>query len=235
MTDNSQASVETRLTIASSNAATADELRSLAKDGDRAVRAAVAGNPNTPTEVLLKLGEEFPDEITANPIFNILLLEDPESQFVRLSLARSSTTSEETIARLAKIYDEKIFCAVARNLKTPIYILEQLAENPPQFDNEHWGDSDGSEYENLWGCIAKNPNTPASLLIKLAEKYSYYVKYRIAENPNAPINLLEHISDLPNTEIQKAVAKNPNTTVKILEKLAAYDSPQIRQAVSQHL
>jgi hypothetical protein len=106
---------------------------------DRAVRAAAAGNPNTPTEVLLKLGEELPDEITANPIFNILLLEDPESQFVQLSLARSSTTSEETIARLAEIPDEEILRTVAQNLKTPLWILEQLIENPPQFGEHQTG------------------------------------------------------------------------------------------------
>jgi hypothetical protein len=219
MTDFSLASVEARLTIARNNAATADELRSLAKDGDRAVRAATAGNPNTPTEVLLKLGEEFPDEITANPIFNILLLEDPENQFVRLSLARSSTTSEETIARLAEMVDEEILCAVAQNLKTPLWILEQLIENPPQFSEY----SEPEDLDRLFICIAENPNTTASLLLKLSE-YGSYANYTIAQNPNTPIELLEKFSNLNIVGMWNALLKNPLLPAGILEKLEKHDA-----------
>jgi hypothetical protein len=229
MTDFSQASVEDRLAIASNNAATADELRSLAKDGDRAVRAATAGNPNTPTEVLLKLGEEFPDEITANPIFNILLLEDPESQFVRLSLARSSTTSEETIARLAEMVDEEILCAVAQNNRTPLYVLEQLVYYPPKL----YEDSLPDDFDRLFVCIARNPNTTESLLLDLSE-YGSSISYAIAENPNAPIDLLEKFSDRNNPHVWKALVKNPNTSAAILEKVAGWDSEEVRQALRAH-
>ena len=49
-------------------------LRELAKSEDRLTRQYVAGNPNTPVAVLEELGEYFPEPLTANPIFNLLLL-----------------------------------------------------------------------------------------------------------------------------------------------------------------
>ena len=68
-------------------------LAKLANSQDKEILRHVASNPNTPVETLEKLGKKFPDEITANPIFELLLLENPESKFIQLSLARSSTTS----------------------------------------------------------------------------------------------------------------------------------------------
>jgi hypothetical protein len=41
----------------------------------------VASNPNTPIEILEWLGEDFPEAVTGNPIFNILLLENPHNRF----------------------------------------------------------------------------------------------------------------------------------------------------------
>lgn len=36
----------------------------------------LATNPNTPTEVLLNLGAEFPEQLLDNPVFFLLLLEN---------------------------------------------------------------------------------------------------------------------------------------------------------------
>ncbi|MEH1811314.1 MAG: hypothetical protein V7K26_18655 [Nostoc sp.] len=149
------------------------------------VRHAVARNPNTPTEVLLKLGKEFPDAITANPIFNLLLLENPESHFVRLSLARSTTTSESAIAQLSKIEDEEILCAVAGNPKTPLHILERfVVEGPPLFFD--YETADESALDGLFTAIAQNPNTSELLLLQLDESGISNIEMAIAENPNAP-------------------------------------------------
>ena len=42
-----------------------------------AMRVALAGNPNTPVELLLQLAAEFPREFLANPALPLLLLENP--------------------------------------------------------------------------------------------------------------------------------------------------------------
>lgn len=197
------------------------------------VREAVARNPNTPTEVLLKLGKEFPDAITANPIFNLLLLENPESHFVRLSLARSTTTSESAIAQLSKIEDEEILCAVARNPNTSLHILEQLVENPPRFWDRQRS-SDRYDFDRLFIAIHLNPNTSESLLLKLAESGSSNVKQAIAENPNAPLSLLNKFADWRNFSMHEAIARNPQAPSAILEKLAGENAEDIREMVKNH-
>ncbi|MDZ8064416.1 MAG: hypothetical protein RMY64_02080 [Nostoc sp. DedQUE08] len=196
------------------------------------VREAVAKNPNTPTEVLLKLGKEFPDAITANPIFNLLLLENPESHFVRLSLARSTTTSESAIAQLSKIEDEEILLAVARNPKTSLEILEELVENPPLFcDDEN---ADESDFDELFTAIVQNPNTSESLLLQLAEDGSWNIKIAIAENPKTPLSLLNTFADWRNFSMHKAIARNPQAPSVILEKLAGENEKEIRDLVKNH-
>ncbi|MEH2213591.1 hypothetical protein [Nostoc sp.] len=197
------------------------------------VREAVAKNPNAPTEVLLKLGKEFPDAITANPIFNLLLLENPESHFVRLSLARSTTTSETAIAQLSKIEDKEILSAVAGNPKTPLHILEQLVEKPPRFwDDEN---ADESDFDELFTAIVQNPNTSESLLLQLAERGSFYVvKIAIAQNPKAPLSLLNQFADWRNFRMHKAIARNPQAPSAILEKLAGENEKEIRDLVKNH-
>ncbi|MDZ7966465.1 MAG: hypothetical protein RM368_16055 [Nostoc sp. DedSLP03] len=196
------------------------------------VREAVAKNPNTPTEVLLKLGKEFPDAITANPIFNLLLLENPESYFVRLSLARSTTTSESAIAQLSKIEDKEILCAVAGNPKTPLHILERLVvEGPPLFCNEHENPHE-SDFDGLFTAIAQNPNTSESLLLQLAEDGSWNIKIAIAENPKTPLSLLNKFADW--RSMHEAIARNPQASSAILEKLAGENEKEIRDLVKNH-
>ena len=51
-------------------------LAKLANSEDKITRQCVASNPNTPTEILLNLGAEFPQELLNNSIFDLLLLEN---------------------------------------------------------------------------------------------------------------------------------------------------------------
>ena len=76
-------------------------LTQLASNKSRVVRQYVASNPNTHINVLRKLVEEFPKEVIANSIFDLLILENlgkhPKSLFVHaVMLARSSKTPVET-------------------------------------------------------------------------------------------------------------------------------------------
>ncbi len=57
--------------------ATGDVLNRLAVSGDRQTRRAVVLNPQTPKDILLKLAPTFPGEFFTNPVFDLLLLEDP--------------------------------------------------------------------------------------------------------------------------------------------------------------
>lgn len=65
-----------RLLAAHPNA-TSETLTKLAKTGDRQTRRAVAMNPQSPKDILLNLAPTFPGEFFLNPVFDLLLLEDP--------------------------------------------------------------------------------------------------------------------------------------------------------------
>jgi hypothetical protein len=220
-----------RLVLAAAEDTPSEVLQQLATDSEKAVRQAVAGNPNTPIDTLLKLGAEFRDEITTNPIFSIQLLAEPESHFVRLSLARSSTTSEKVLAKLSKIPDEDILCAIAQNPATSATILESLVRNTPRLDD--WDDSDGSEYDRLFSFIAKNPKTPSELLLHLASLH-LNIEITLAENPNTPLPLLEKFAGWRNIQMHKALARNPGLPSALLEILAGEDNRELRYAIKAH-
>jgi hypothetical protein len=64
--------------LLAANPETAPEiLRELSQSDDRAIRQAVAGNPNVPIEVLWELVGEFPHEVIANPLSTLIELENP--------------------------------------------------------------------------------------------------------------------------------------------------------------
>ncbi len=63
--------------VANNPNATPELLTELADREENLIRKNVATNPNTPTGVLWKLGEEFPEEVLENAVFPLLLLENP--------------------------------------------------------------------------------------------------------------------------------------------------------------
>lgn len=52
-------------------------LAELSSRADYETCKALASNPNTPTNILFELGAEFPEELLENPVFSLLLLENP--------------------------------------------------------------------------------------------------------------------------------------------------------------
>lgn len=69
--------LETRQ-IAKEETTPAKTLALLAQSQDYYVRKNIAANPNTPTEILLIVCREFPDEVMNNPVIPLLFLETPE-------------------------------------------------------------------------------------------------------------------------------------------------------------
>jgi hypothetical protein len=232
--------LSTRLALATSDHTSGDVLEQLAVDAEAKVRLSVASNPNTPKEVLLNLGCEFPDTVVANPIFGILLLENPESHFIQLSLARSSTTPAKTLVILAQIPDEEILCAVAENPNTPSTTLEQIVYNPPSF----WdGDElDLGDLDCLLARIASRPDACPSLLAAIAKHTSGGVTYALAGNPNTPVMILERLADqLASRWLdysnQRQLLRNPSTPASVLYKLAGEQSDEsedLRRRVREH-
>ncbi len=68
---------EIDIIIAANSKTPKDVLEKLAQSDNNEIKKALTTNANTPTELLLKLGEYFPKELLANPVFNLMLLANP--------------------------------------------------------------------------------------------------------------------------------------------------------------
>ncbi len=217
-------------------------LAKLATSEDKLTRQCVASNPNTSIEILQKLGSEFPDEITVNPIFDLLLLENPENKFVLLCLARSSTTSEKKLSELANHKDTEILIAVAHNPNVTVSILKSLAIQR----NQHI---------DVLEAIVKNSRTSTNVIDKLYEKHKYYrLSELILENPRTSDLILEEIvisSWSDSNNFYSLILKHPNasqatielarfrnsdldTPYYILEKLTNHKDYRIRNLIARY-
>ncbi|HEY9809630.1 MAG TPA: hypothetical protein V6D13_09825 [Halomicronema sp.] len=230
-------SVEKEREVASNPCTAGELLAKLADSEDAKIRQLVAGNPNTPMEVLFKLGVEFPEEFLNNPILGLLLLEDPNLAVkiplptLRSIILKCDNVPVSFMEWGAGHFDEGIKVALAQNCKTPASVLEKLADH--------------QNYEVRW-YVAQHPNTPASVLEKLAsDKTLVYnrpivIRVAVANNPNTPAKVLEKLAETQEVynlieigrNIREAVAQNPNTPEKVLEKLAEDKEVVVRRAVS---
>ncbi len=246
MLDSNNPDREVRVLIALAGDTSTEILQKLSKDPDSEVRKAVVSNPNTPIEILEELGEEFPEIIIINPIFNLLLLENPDSRFVRLSLARSLTTSAKSLARLAETKDKKILRAIAFNVnttfdvlnrldiniraevarhpKTSLQILEKLASDKSYFDDYQSYLDD--YFHSVYGDVNISAN-PAH--------YGYFVREKVAENPNSSLQILEKLASDEEYRVRREVARNPNSSLQILEKLASDKDSNVQRIAKQNL
>lgn len=247
--------------IASNSSTSPAILTELSNNSNLQIRSLVASNPNTPVDILMKLGEEFPDEILENPVFNLLLLEEPDSRFVRLSLARSTKTNPEVLAKLAATEknDETICCAVARNINTPLNALKRLVGWRAAEDDGDY------PYVRVSREAINNPIMPISYLEELLERYidsgwddllwefsklsnlSIGMMEAIIEKFGGSLELVSHplVQQSPillaqmarrsdNKSILKEILKNPVTSTLTVEYLAGCPSCAIRNMVIEH-
>jgi hypothetical protein len=160
-------------------------LRKIAIESDGELRRLVAGNPNTPTDILWQLGIDFPEVILSNPIFELLQLE--HLQLVA-EIPHPTLTSLLQCERVPKSFmeyavdrqDYSLWLAVAYNPHTPSRLLENLARKSRAQDRE------------LIRAVAAHPNTPPHLLAEIID-ISGSVAQIVAENVHTPIAVLEKI------------------------------------------
>ena len=221
-------------------------LERLSKDDTAEIRELVAGNINTPIHVLRLLSCEFPETVTANPVFSLLMLEDPNSDFVIFSLACSTTTSEETLIKLAnhtdpevrlvlirnkaltlkvlwllvKDQNSRIREAIAKDIKTPLSILEMLAQ-----------DNDGG----VRMAVFNNSKITVEILCLLANDQFPMIREAVAENRKTPLSILKNLAQDDDKDVRLAVARNSKTTLEMLCLLANDQFPGIRQAVAKNI
>jgi hypothetical protein len=156
-------------------------------------------------------------------------MEKSGDQLAQLALAQDLTTDEMTLAELSSIPDDAILCAVASNPNTSPSTLAKLQTDPPIFFE--YGDY-STEFDALFRCIAANPNTPAHILVSLADNSS--TCYELAKNPNTPINILNQLANWNNYQMWRSLVGNPALPISALERLGSVESQDIRQEILNH-
>ena len=202
-------------------------LAQLAISKDKITRQYIASNPNTPIKLLKKLSQEFPEEIMSNPVFDLLLIEESDNAWIKLTLAQSSTTPIETLVKLSKCDDYGIRAAVAGNSITPLSVLDSLLAR-----------ADSKRFPaRIFGVIAQNPNTTAEMLDKIVRAgggFCVPVYDAILENPKVSIATLERLANHQSVSIEDKVFKHPKITENFLKRLSFSSYSNVREVVAEH-
>ncbi|WP_373547697.1 hypothetical protein [Chamaesiphon sp.] len=190
-----------------------------------------------------------------------MIIEYPDSEFVRLSLALSSKTDPEILAYLAasEKQSDKICVAIARNINTPIDSLKKLIG---------WkAEEDDGDYPHIAVTkeVLNSPRISASFLEEIVDKYidcgwsdlireiaklpilSSKIINKLAEKSDAHSGIIQHNITQKSPEILAKIAyhcnsknialellKNPLAGTTTVEYLAIYPDFQVRNAVKIH-
>ena len=120
--------------IASDSSTDSQLLRELARSTNKDVRKAVVENPNSPPDVLLGLGAEFPNELLENSVFSLLLLENPNLvEEIPLPTLRSLLRQENVplfiLEQSVNKTDMEVQMALANNIQTTKKVLSKLTQS----------------------------------------------------------------------------------------------------------
>ncbi|BAZ40865.1 hypothetical protein NIES4101_68260 [Calothrix sp. NIES-4101] len=129
-----QVSNQVAITAANSIHTAPELLTELAGHEDIQVRQAVAGNPNTPTDVLLQLAEEFPQEFVKNPVLPLLQLENPEfHKLIPYSVIQNILACEGAPQEWLRLFATYVcydyLLAIVHNPQASKQVLQLVAEN----------------------------------------------------------------------------------------------------------
>lgn len=217
-----QKSMELARLVADNPVTPKELLKNMARRKDKTILTNLAANPNTPTEVLFNLGKRFPKHFLKNPIFSLLLLENPNffnemplialeslQEYVLNQLSNSDVQDNEgltpsflVLQQLIKHQDTSIRCNIAKHPHAPVSLLEQLA-------------SDSSD--SVRCDVAINTSTPVYLLEKLASDTVSCVRYYVGKNPNTPLYILERFANENSCNVNEGIVYNPQSPTYLID------------------
>jgi hypothetical protein len=221
-------------------------------DNDLITSKNLAGNPNTPPDILYKLGDfdnmekvltksihewsKVKQKLRLNPsrfgnyfcCHGVVYL---EAHYQKIIESDISNEVVEIIKVACNIYRD-----LAKNPNSPIQLLLHLGRlfpgdfinNPilPHLIRENPKFID--EGYDLQVVIAEYPDTPVDILQYLLEFGRHGVRKNIAIHPNISLEMLESMANyaieqyVGNDETPVGIAKNSKTPTHVLEKLAVY-------------
>lgn len=242
--------------VAQNVAAPPELLADLASYKNKAVRKAVASNPNTPKKILFRLGTYFPQELLNNPIFDFSLLGD--LRFIRKIPSRilSILTQQNNVPQfllnyatnhpnLIVVNTAKMHVSISGEMTERWHqVVEDMMQNGSfvygfidKFNGVVW------DFKHGLRCYG-DPETPHrsfKLLTNFCEFFKTDIffknqmyKRNTVRNPNTPLIVLKQLARDEDSSIRRDVAENPSTPAEILELLAKNSNNGIRHSVARN-
>lgn len=143
----------------------------------------IAGNLNTPVEVLIQL-EKSKDETT---IFYLLKNPNlPKELIAKYVEIVKNLTEHDQLHKYSRI---------AENTSLTIEQINQLSNHPVFYIRDH---------------IGRNPTTPLQILLKLQNDKDSQVRYAVIFNPNLPLSVLTEKLNYEDSNIYKLGFDSPS-------------------------
>ena len=216
-------SVELAQLVANNPCATPELLRELANSSDATTRKNVAGNPNTPTEALQQLGDEYPKEVLDNPVLPLLFLENPKildeifQQNILWNMVLDAQTPTQVLEML--VYSKHTQVAEAARLHVNLAgemtsgwdeaAHEAIRTIAPGYDEMEYTKNlanRGLMLNRL--LLLLPPETPARSLADNFRSEAWLERYAIAQHSSTPVNTLKTLAQDANRIVRAAAKAN---------------------------
>lgn len=201
----------------------------LAARGDRRTREKVASNPNTPPDKLFELGTQFPRQLLDNPVFGLLLLENPNlAEEMSVETLRSLVTQAEVPVAISQgavsRRDRYISLALTKNPDTPKSILESLVRQvyPRVKEDAKLHINWIAQREETWGEIARKKVEKAFLEADPLPPHAVF-----------SVRLLGWMAQSEDRELREIAASNPHLPAAIAEELVEDKVQNVREALAK--
>ena len=165
----------------------AEQLRALAASPSPSVRAAVAGHPNTPPELLGALGYEFPAEVLGNPALSLLRLAGPG--LVRGWPAR-------TLERLTALPSAPLWL-LRLGACHPVIDVQLAVSARPDLAPDVLETLAASSFWTVREAVAREATLPGPALERLSRDLDYGVRLSVAGRRDLPLELRGHLREDP--------------------------------------
>lgn len=178
---------------------------------DREALLDLAENKESPIEALLAAVTSNPDDIEL--CATVMITVDQRTSVYDPQQGAHPLLGE-LLARLALCDDMSVRWGVAKNIHTPVAVLETLAADPVNL---------------VRALVATNPHTPVALLTRLFGDEKI-VRDGLSGNRSTPAKYLAVLADDADRMVRLRVADNPSTDPAVLAKLATDNDPDVAKA-----
>ncbi len=236
--------------LVAANPATASEtLERLAQSKEKAVRQAVAQNPNTPIRQLVRLAREFPQEFLSNPILPLLNISQPN--FIKefdaglwLQLLRTDQIPPAWVKALHQghilaswqaqeaLEEARLHIAVAGEATSR---WKKQASEALQKDRRLFRYLYTIHPDIFLLCILVFPALGTQWSTELYWRRKEIPLLLLAHCPELDGSLIARLARNPEIPLRCAAARHPRAPAKVLSKLAdGSQAAQVRRAVASN-